>query len=124
MRCKMRSEDIVEDTQIPAWYEEFRYNYNAGTAHGFIIHGDIDGYIPEGASEKKFLISTLAKRWPIIVCFDLAHGIYFADETMRKDAIKLLPGGQQDEGDIEQALAGIGDPDSGPKDPFSTKKPL
>src|SRR5438445_7544509 len=117
--------EISEATAIPNWYEEYRTSYSAGEAHGFILHRDIDGYIPEMMSQRRFLIASLAQKRSVVVCYDLARGIHFPDPVMESEARKLLPDQEEREVDpIEQALAGIGDADTSGPDPFAAKKPL
>ncbi len=118
-------------TRIPDWYEEYRKSYSAGKAHGFLLHGDTEGYAFELLTQKRFLVATLAKKRPVVVLYDLASGITFADENMRKGAINLVRGrdidGKTDEEEesdpFAQAMEGIGASDT-PDDPFDVKDPL
>jgi transitional endoplasmic reticulum ATPase len=110
----------------PLWYQDYLTSFLAAEAHAFILHKDIDGYAYESLSQRRFLVSMLAKK-RIVVCFDLARGITFPDEAMRTEALALLntadaPAPEVDP--FERALAGIGSQDSDPDDPFATRKLL
>ena len=110
----------------PLWYQDYLTSFLAAEAHAFILHKDIDGYAYESLSQRRFLISALAKK-RIVVCFDLARGITFPDEAMRTEALALLNTADAPAPEIdpfERALAGIGSQDSDPEDPFATRKPL
>jgi DNA polymerase III delta prime subunit len=113
---------------IPKWFQDCWDSYVASESHCFAIYGDIDGYAYGTLPHRRFLSATFSQEGQnrIVMLYNLAQGIHFANENMREEAIKLLPD-SQDEADIDpisQALAGIGESDSGPRDPFSTKKPL
>ncbi len=112
--------------RTPTWYDDYLTSFLSSEAHAFILHKDIDGYAYESLSQRRFLISTLARK-RIVVCYDLAHGITFPDEAMRREALTLLNGTEGPAPEIdpfEQALAGIGSADSAPEDPFAVRKPL
>jgi SpoVK/Ycf46/Vps4 family AAA+-type ATPase len=121
-------EEITQ--QLPLWYEEYRTSFLSSEAHAFILHRDLEGYAYELLSQRRFLISTLARTRPVIACYNIATGIWFPDEAMRKEALRLLrPAGEEVTANLEvdpfeQALAGIGSPDSAPEDPFSVNKPF
>src|SRR5579871_4076693 len=115
--------------QFPGWYEEYRTSFLSSEAHAFILHKDIDGYAYELLSQRRFLVATLARTRSVIICYNIATGITFPDEAMRKEAVRLLGATGEDPASVEvdpleRALAGIGSPDSAPDDPFAVSKPF
>lgn len=122
----MNSTTANETATTPLWYQDYLTSFLAAEAHAFILHKDIDGYAYESLSQRRFLVSMLAKK-RIVVCFDLARGITFPDEAMRKEALTLLNTADAPAPEIdpfERALAGIGSQDSDPEDPFAVRKSL
>ena len=122
----MNSITVNDTAMTPSWYQDYLTSFLAAEAHAFILHKDIDGYAYELLSQRRFLISMLAKK-RIVVCFDLARGITFPDEAMRTEALALLNTADAPVSEVdpfERALAGIGSQDSAPEDPFATRKPL
>src|SRR5436309_1278319 len=119
-----------ETAQTPSWYQDYLTSYLAAEAHAFILHEDIDGYAYETLSQRRFLISTLAQKRSVVVSYDLARGIVFADPAMRKTALAYLKEDEEEtptpqSNAFEAALAGIGPTDNVEQDdPFTVRKPL
>jgi AAA+ superfamily predicted ATPase len=120
--------------RIPAWYTQYYRSFIASEAHGFILYGDFYGLAYENISHRGFLIAELAKRRSIIVSYDMARGIQFADPSMREAALTLLQMSEDGEEEADEpaapdpfqkALAGIGNDEAqAPEDPFAVTKPI
>ncbi len=115
-------------TKKPIWFEEYTTGYLSGEAHGFILHGDIYGIAHEDQSHRRFLLSEMAKRYEVVLTYDRARGITFADESMRAKALELVGTDTKasDTSDqFSQALATIGTPQQQETfDAFSVSKPI
>lgn len=68
----------------PRWWDDFSNGYSSGQAHGFILTGDIGGIAYEAMSHMTFLLAALAQK-RVVVLYDRAGGIRFADELIKLD---------------------------------------
>lgn len=76
--------------QLPSWFDEFISTYTAGTAHCFILSGDIWGTTVQSIPYRRFLQRVLETNRDIVAYYNRAKGITFATESMRQTAETLL----------------------------------
>ncbi len=109
---KTAAEPQEQTARMPSWYQDYQMSFGAAEAHAFILYGDIDGYVQETLSQRRFLVTMLAQKREVVVLYDLAGGITFADEAMRKIALGYLKKEKEEEitiDEFEQRLGTEGD---------------
>lgn len=60
---------------MPGWINQYAESFRANEAHGFILHGDVEGIAHEGVSNRALLLSVLASRRDVIAVYSLAGGV-------------------------------------------------
>src|SRR5205809_391693 len=96
VRCILTTSQPPKQQPIPAWYEQYRDSFLSAVAHAFIIHGDLYTYAFEATTHRGYLVSQLASRREVVVFYDTAEGISFADPAMRDIALSMLQASTQE----------------------------
>ncbi|GHO66242.1 hypothetical protein KSC_051340 [Ktedonobacter sp. SOSP1-52] len=86
----MLDDQCALEIPVPAWFNEYKETYIAGAAHGFILTGDIYGFVVSGVSQRGYLENALAEKREIVLRYDRAGGFRFTMESMRAKAVKLV----------------------------------
>jgi transitional endoplasmic reticulum ATPase len=91
----------------PAWFTAYSQSYQAGEAHAFLLHGDVEGTAFEDISTKNLLLVNLAARRAVVAIYHLAGGITLYDEASAIPVSEDDPAvpGQQRPTRRERALA-------------------
>ena len=91
----------------PRWIRTLTEKYEAGVAHAFILHLNVNDLVEGAAYLRTYLAQALASR-DILVFYDVAHGIQFALPSQRQDFVDLLDLTQvQAPGPVNAAMAAL-----------------
>ncbi|KNZ70297.1 ATP-dependent metalloprotease FtsH [Thermincola ferriacetica] len=77
------------EEQYPAWVEQWIKYFQAGVAHGFLLHGNVFDYVYENLTLRSLLSQLLANR-DVIAFYNRAEGITFALPDMERKFKKAL----------------------------------
>src|SRR4051794_38193939 len=67
----------------PAWFQSLAEKYQAGIAHGFVLHMNINDLVAPGTTSRSYLNAALGSSAPVIAWYDRAGGISFPLPSMR-----------------------------------------
>ena len=73
----------------PRWIRTLTEKYEAGVAHAFILHLNVNDLVEGAAYLRTYLAQALASR-DILVFYDVAHGIQFALPSQRQAFVLSL----------------------------------
>lgn len=115
---------------LPEWFNQYIVTFSSGTAHSFLITGDISGATVQGYSQRRFLHDVLASRRAVVAVYNRARGITFATPSMKEAALELLGESQVAQAPAPSAnpltaalaAAGVGPQASAPADPFAAAR--
>src|SRR5690349_21386159 len=67
----------------PAWFQSLAEKYQAGIAHGFVLHLNLNDLVAPGTTIRSYLNAALGSSAPVIAWYDRAQGISFPLPSMR-----------------------------------------
>jgi SpoVK/Ycf46/Vps4 family AAA+-type ATPase len=103
----------IETLATPAaWWKELSDRYTSGTSHAFVLTGAINDYVSYGFNSelRSTLALTLSGRNDIVVIYDVAKGVRFADEMVKLNR----PDGAKTMRQLFGIATGLSNPPAGP----------
>jgi SpoVK/Ycf46/Vps4 family AAA+-type ATPase len=105
------------------WASELGRKYTSGVAHFFVLHFNVQDYARDLVTVTEYLQAMLARR-DMVITYDLAQGIQFANPEQEKLLIEALGLDQQGAGGLGAALGMPGLDDQGPAEVELPREPV
>lgn len=93
-------------TKAPAWLKEAVKKWQAGIAHVFVLHGNVDDLVEPGMYVKDLLLATgLMANRKVVITYNRSNGITFPNPAHREEFMSLV--GLKQAGAPNGALAAL-----------------